>query len=57
MNKEILTSLRTSFDKPEQMKDLFKKLSSECQAFLFSLPKFSLYYDYYGFDDKEDLSC
>ena len=28
-NKDILTALRTNFDKPEQMKELYRRLQSE----------------------------
>ena len=29
-NRDVLLSMRTNFDKPEQMKELFKKLQREC---------------------------
>ncbi|XP_076048024.1 nck associated protein 1 Hem isoform X3 [Oratosquilla oratoria] len=34
INKEVLLSMRTNFDKPEQMKDLFKKLQPEVDSVL-----------------------
>ena len=33
-NKDILGELRTSFDKPELMKELQKKLQSKCHSFV-----------------------
>lgn len=29
LNKDVLLSMRTNFDKPDQMKELFKKLQRE----------------------------
>ena len=37
-NKEVLTMLRSNFDKPEQMKELQKRLQSE-QIFFFCKPE------------------
>jgi len=36
-NKDVLTALRTNFDKPEQMKELQKKLTCECVCASFAL--------------------
>ena len=36
-NKDVLTALRTNFDKPEQMKELQKRLSGQLQCFSLSV--------------------
>lgn len=30
INKDILMALRSNYDKPEQMKELFRRLQSKC---------------------------
>lgn len=37
LNKEVLLSMRTNFDKPDQMKELFKKLQRMYKIFCYDL--------------------
>lgn len=32
INKDILMALRSNYDKPEQMKELFRRLQSKCMS-------------------------